>query len=68
VHPNQVLQWKKHALADWPHRFAARRARIAPEEERLRAQLYQQIGQLNVALDWRKKTAGRLSGRQTPAD
>jgi transposase-like protein len=61
VHPNQVMQWKKQALAELPQIFVERRARIAQEEETLRAQLYQQIGQLKVELDWLKKKAGLLS-------
>jgi transposase-like protein len=61
VHPNQVMQWKKQALAELPHIFAERRTRMAQDEETLRAQLYQQIGQLKVELDWLKKKAGLLS-------
>jgi transposase-like protein len=61
VHPNQVRPWKKQALAELPHLFAARRARIAQEEEPLRAPLSQQIGQLKGELDWLKKKAGLLS-------
>ena len=61
VHPNQVRPWKKQALAELPHIFAARRTRMAQDEETLRAQLYQQIGQLKVELDWLKKKAGLLS-------
>jgi transposase-like protein len=60
VHPNQVMQWKKQALAELPHIFAESRTRIAQDEETLRAQLYQQIGQLKVELDWLKKKAGLL--------
>jgi putative transposase len=55
VHPNQVTQWKKQALAELPHIFAERRTRMAQDEETLRAQLYQQIDQLKVELDWLKK-------------
>lgn len=58
VHPNQVLQWKKQALAALPDTFSNKRARAAQDEEALRAQLYQQIGQLKVELDWLKKKAG----------
>jgi hypothetical protein len=50
-----VRQWKKQALADLPHIFAERRARITQDDETLTAQLYQQIGQLKVELDWLKK-------------
>jgi transposase-like protein len=58
VHPNQVLQWKKQALAALPETFSTHRARAAQDEEALRAQLYQQIGQLKVEVDWLKKKAG----------
>lgn len=58
VHPNQVLQWKKQALEAMPDAFSARRVREAQDEEALKAQLYQQIGQLKVELDWLKKKVG----------
>jgi transposase-like protein len=61
VHPNQVMQWKKQALAELPHVFSERRTRISRDEETLKAQLYQQSGQLKVELDWLKKKAGLLS-------
>ena len=60
VHPNQVTQWKKQALAGLPDIFSTRRARAAQEDEELKAQLYQQIGQLKVELDWLKKKSGLL--------
>jgi transposase-like protein len=58
VHPNQVLQWKKQALEAMPDAFSVRRVREAQDEEALKAQLYQQIGQLKVELDWLKKKVG----------
>jgi putative transposase len=58
VHPNQVMTWKKQALEAIPDSFAVRRAREAHSDEDLKAQLYQQIGQLKVELDWLKKKAG----------
>ena len=58
VHPNQVTQWKKQALEALPEAFSSRRDRAAADEEALKAQLYQQIGQLKVELDWLKKKAG----------
>lgn len=58
VHPNQVTQWKKQALEALPEAFSSRRDRAAEDEEALKAQLYQQIGQLKVELDWLKKKAG----------
>jgi len=61
VHPNQVAQWKKQALSAIPDSFSAHRAREARSDEELRSQLYQQIGQLKVELDWLKKKAGLLA-------
>ncbi len=62
------MQWKKQALVELPHIFAERRTRMAQDEETLRAQLSQQIGQLKGELDWLKTKAGRLSCGPTPAD
>ncbi len=55
------MTWKKQALAALPDTFSIRRERDAHLDEELKAQLYQQIGQLKVELDWLKKKAG-LSG------
>lgn len=58
VHPTQVAQWKKQALEQLPELFSERRVRIEKADEELKAQLYQQIGQLKVELDWLKKKSG----------
>jgi hypothetical protein len=60
VHPNQVVAWKKQALADRPPLFAERRACIARDEETRSARICPQIGQLEVALDWLTKKVGLL--------
>jgi transposase-like protein len=61
VHPNQVAQWKKQATESLPDAFSTRRGRDARGEEALTAELYRQIGQLKVELDWLKKKAGLLA-------
>jgi putative transposase len=61
VHPNQVTQWKRQAIESLPEVFSTRRERAAEDEEALKAQLYQQIGQLKVELDWVKKKVGLLN-------
>lgn len=61
VHPNQVTQWKKQALEGLPELFSQRRVRLEKDDETLKAQLYQQIGQLKVELDWLKKKVGLFS-------
>jgi len=58
VHPNQVIQWKKQAVSQLSEIFSNGRARDDAAEEELRNQLYQQIGQLKVELDWIKKKSG----------
>lgn len=60
VHPNQVAQWKKQALEQLPEIFSNGRVRSDAAQEELRDQLYQQIGQLKVELDWLKKKSGLL--------
>ena len=58
VHPNQVTQWKKQATSQLGEIFSNGRVRADAAEEELRNQLYQQIGQLKVELDWLKKKSG----------
>ena len=53
VHPNLLMQWKRQLLESLPTVFADKRVKEKEEKE---AQLYQQIGQLKVELDWMKKT------------
>ena len=58
VHQHQVSMWKKQALEVLPTALADGRGRGEREGEDLTAQLYQQIGQLKVELDWLKKKSG----------
>jgi transposase-like protein len=58
VHPNQVSAWKRQALEHLREAFSNGRRRKAADEEALKAELYRQIGQLTVELDWVKKSAG----------
>jgi len=58
VHPSQIAKWKKQVLEELPGVFSCRRARQAEDDEALKARLYQQIGQLQVELDWLKKKVG----------
>jgi len=58
VHPNQVTLWKKQLLEALPSIFSDRRLRDDKDRQALEANLYQQIGQLKVELDWLKKKAG----------
>ena len=58
MHPNQVTNWKRQAIQGTPALFADRRSQRDISEETLKAELYQQIGQLQVELDWLKKKSG----------
>jgi transposase-like protein len=58
VHPNQVTTWKRQAIEELPEVFADHRLRGNNSEEALKAALYQQIGQLQMELDWLKKKSG----------
>ena len=56
VHANQIGQWRKQFLEELTRLFSDRRRKQEKNEEKLRSELYQQIGQLKVELDWLKKT------------
>ncbi len=58
VHPNVVGVWKKQALDHLPDLFSDKRKRKAKDDSALLDRLYQQIGQLQVELDWLKKKTG----------
>lgn len=55
VHPTPLAQWKKQALEELPQVFSSRREKAEQAEEELKAALYQQIGQLQMELEWLKK-------------
>jgi putative transposase len=58
VHPTQIAHWKHRLHKEMPDIFSARRDKRNRDQEAFQAQLYQQIGQLKVELDWVKKKAG----------
>ena len=55
VHPTQVSQWKKQVLEQLPQLFADCRSQAASDNDQLVDELYRQIGQLKVELDWLQK-------------
>src|SRR2546430_8391763 len=57
VHPTQIAHWKHHLQKELPDIFSVRRDKRERDQEAFQAQLYQQIGQLKVELDWLKKKA-----------
>ena len=61
VHSNQITQWRKRVLDELPGIFSQKRKKKEKETEELQSELYQQIGQLKVELDWLKKKSRLLS-------
>lgn len=60
VHPSMVNRWKKQALESMADIFGSKRERSTREMEAEKDRLYQQIGKLQVELDWLKKNTGHL--------
>ena len=58
VHPTQIAHWKHRLSKEMPDIFSARRDKRDRDQEAFQAQLYQQIGQRKVELDWGEKKAG----------
>lgn len=60
VHVNQIRQWRQKLLEELPGVFSDRRQKKDKEAEEMTSELYRQIGQLKVELDWLKKKSLQL--------
>jgi transposase-like protein len=61
VHASQVTLWKKQALESIVESFNGKNKKIRVDPNKIsEEQLYCQIGQLKVELDWLKKKSGVL--------
>lgn len=58
VHPNQITAWKRQAQDQLVAAFDSKKAKALKADEKLKEELYCQIGQLKVELDWLKKKSG----------
>ena len=65
VHPNQVSQWKKQVLDQLPELFTNGRSKSTTDSDPLVDELYRQIGQLKVELDWLQKKTQLLRWPET---
>jgi hypothetical protein len=61
VPPTQIMNWKKRALEQLPEIFSDKRQNKAQSDEELKSKLYEQIGKLQVELEWLKKKSGLIS-------
>jgi len=57
IHPNQVTTWKNHLVTHVGELFEDKRRKQEKEHETFIDELYKQIGQLKVELEWLKKKA-----------
>ena len=60
VHPNQITEWKRQAIESLPDVFSRRKAADVKAAEDHEARLYEQVGKLQVELEWMKKKARQL--------
>ena len=63
VHPTQIRRWKEIALKALTNCFSEVQHLREKNQEELIQNLYQQIGQLKVELDWLKKKLGIIESR-----
>ena len=61
VHPTQIRRWKQMALEGMTESFTNGRKRRDKAQTELIEELYKQIGQLKVELEWLKKKLGYVS-------
>jgi transposase len=64
VHPTQIANWKKELQKRASEIFSQNASREAKAAELKEAELYRQIGQLKVEVDWLKKKSAEMLGRQ----
>ncbi len=63
VHPTQIPKWRKELLERAEELFDKNAPRDAKAAEHKEAELYRQIGQLKVEVDWLKKKSREVFGR-----
>jgi transposase-like protein len=59
IHSVQISQWKKQLLDGAESLFRDGRRRDHDENQAIQAELYEQIGRLNMEVEWLKKKSAR---------
>ncbi len=58
LHPNQISQWKRQLLDAGPAVFSTSARHQQQAQAAREAALFEQIGRLNMELEWLKKKVG----------
>ena len=61
VHPTQIGQWKRQLLEEGVEFFSHNGNGKEQRDEKVEAELYEQIGRLKMELEWVKKKAAQFS-------
>lgn len=64
VHPEQLRRWRSIVIKGANDLFTDNRQRRDKEKEELIEELYKEVGQLKVELDWLKKKTGLITERE----
>ena len=60
VHPNQITEWKRQVIESLPDVFSRKKKQDEEDNQQLIDRLYQQIGELQVDVNWMKKKSREL--------
>ena len=61
VHPTQIGQWKRQLVEEGVEFFTPNGSGKEQRDEKVAAELYEQIGRLKMELEWVKKKAAQFS-------
>lgn len=65
LHPTQISIWKGELQKNAQNIFSDKRKKNLEDRSKLIEELYKQIGQRNVELDWLKKKVGLFTPRES---